>query len=805
MPSQPLVARLYAHLLPRKIFLALTLTICLAAAFLCLRTLHLTENIEAMLPDDASRMSENFRLLRNAPLLSKVLVVLESGQASPDLLLAAVREVRTAAGPPWFKPPLTREFSLTAATGRLLETLPATLTEQDLLRIENMLSPDFVRHALLQARKSMAGLDGIGFKGLIRADPLGFRNLTLEKLSSLNLFGDVAAPVSNVPGAFLSEDQRRALIVLDTPVDMTDALSSREMLAHLEQLILSNVSDGIHHFVVSGHTYAAANVAAIQRDLAIVLAASTLGILVIFVCFLRTWQAMFVYLIPLGALLAGAAITAATHAIVSGITLGFGAVLMGLSVDYGLHVFYGLQSRVDPGQALARVTRPVLFCWLTTTGVFSLLLWSSLPGQRQLALFTVSGLSAALVLALIALPVFLPVGKETKIAWRLGRLPIPNRQWRILVLSAFIALVLASAICWPTIRFDGRLQALGMAPKDLTQAEQAIATSWGDVRGLAMIVSFGADLGQALQEAARVRDFLAQTAPGQRTVNLTTALPPFVDQQEAIRRWEAFWADRAWKLKREIVRQGAELGFSDQAFAPFLEYLAARPREFALDDLQTLGLSSLSDMLLTRHQDSLLIATLVPDRPEIHALFADIQDKGVLPASRLVSQELLGQELATVLHRDMSRFLIAAGVLVVVLVGLLFRNLRRTIQALTPALAGLSALVLVVTLLDIPFTLYSIAATFLVLGLGVDYGIFMASRSQNQEDLGTEQAVLVSGLTTLAGFGALILASHPALHSIGMTVLIGIAAAVPAALFVVPALEKQRPTQAQDGNATACR
>jgi predicted RND superfamily exporter protein len=54
-----------------------------------------------------------------------------------------------------------------------------------------------------------------------------------------------------------------------------------------------------------------------------------------------------------------------------------------------------------------------------------------------------------------------------------------------------------------------------------------------------------------------------------------------------------------------------------------------------------------------------------------------------------------------------------------------------------------------------------------------------------------DRAVLVSGLTTLAGFGALVLARHPALHSIGVTVLLGIGAAIPAALLVIPALSRR--------------
>ena len=40
--------------------------------------------------------------------------------------------------------------------------------------------------------------------------------------------------------------------------------------------------------------------------------------------------------------------------------------------------------------------------------------------------------------------------------------------------------------------------------------------------------------------------------------------------------------------------------------------------------------------------------------------------------------------------------------------------------------------------------------------------------------------------------GALVMARHPSLHSIGVTVLLGISAAIPAALFVIPALYQKK-------------
>ena len=89
--------------------------------------------------------------------------------------------------------------------------------------------------------------------------------------------------------------------------------------------------------------------------------------------------------------------------------------------------------------------------------------------------------------------------------------------------------------------------------------------------------------------------------------------------------------------------------------------------------------------------------------------------------------------------------------------------------------------------LGIAFNLFNVVAALLIIGLGVDYGIFMVSKLSKGSSQGTEQAVFVSGLTTLVGFGALVLARHPALHSIGITVLLGIGAAIASALIVIPA------------------
>ncbi len=797
MLSPSFFSNMLAFFTLRKWILGLVLAGSVLVCLTVLQNISITENIDSMLPDDDSDTAQDFSWLSRSPFFSRVLVVLEGGPGTtPERLRLVAENIASKAGPPWFRP--ANEASTDLEPGEaveyLLNMLPALLKESDLKRIRNKLAPEYVRRSLQKARHDLSGLEGLGMKQIVQIDPLRLRLLALEKMSHLDLFGIESGPGALAQGVFLSPDRDSALVVLEPTVPVTDSRGSQEMLGHLEEILAHNQGEGLRSFVVSGHVYAAANAEAIAKDLRVVLAVSIIGILAVFLVFLRTWQGALLYTIPAGAMLAGIAVVSAISSEVSGITIGFGAVLMGLSMDYGLHVYYALRNSPDAGRALSTVSRPIFFCWLSTAGVFSLLLLSSLPGQRQLALFTVAGLSTAMLLALIVLPVFISSGrlKATRTLYSRLRIPSPGSRGPAIVI--FLGLVLGAAFCWPGIRFDGRLQSLSMVPQDLARAEQLIADSWGDVRGMAMIISEGRNLDTALTGAQRVYDYVNREQPGQRMVSLVSVLPPRSEQQEAIRAWKNIWEKQGPELKKHLEAEARTMGFAPDAFAPFFDYIFSRPEPVTIDQLRKLGLGELTEMLIWRDSHSVSVITLVPDSPEVQSLFSP--EHGSLPEppgnARLISQEKLAQDIAAALRADMSRFLLTAAVLVSVMVFVLFRNVRRSFQALVPAAAGLSSLILVAAILGLELNLYSMAGTFLVLGLGVDYGIFMASPGREKNDQGIKQAVLVAGLTTLVGFGALILAEHPALYSIGLTVLAGIAAAIPAALWVIPALEKNR-------------
>ena len=122
-----------------------------------------------------------------------------------------------------------------------------------------------------------------------------------------------------------------------------------------------------------------------------------------------------------------------------------------------------------------------------------------------------------------------------------------------------------------------------------------------------------------------------------------------------------------------------------------------------------------------------------------------------------------------------------------------FRSFGAVILALLPVGIGTLWLAGLMGWFDIPINLSNIMTLPLVIGIGVTNGIHILNRFAEERTPGilsrsTGKAVLVSGLTAIAGFGSLILAKHRGIHSLGCVMSVGIATCMIAALTFLPAL-----------------
>lgn len=122
-----------------------------------------------------------------------------------------------------------------------------------------------------------------------------------------------------------------------------------------------------------------------------------------------------------------------------------------------------------------------------------------------------------------------------------------------------------------------------------------------------------------------------------------------------------------------------------------------------------------------------------------------------------------------------------------------FRRISSVLLALLPVLVGSLWLGGIMGWFQIPLNPANIMLLPLVLGIGVTNGIHILNRFTEEQSPGilaksTGKAVLVSGLTTTAGFGSLLLAEHRGIGSLGMVMAIGVATCMIAGLTLLPAL-----------------
>ena len=150
-------------------------------------------------------------------------------------------------------------------------------------------------------------------------------------------------------------------------------------------------------------------------------------------------------------------------------------------------------------------------------------------------------------------------------------------------------------------------------------------------------------------------------------------------------------------------------------------------------------------------------------------------------------------------------FYAVCGIFLVLLIQL--RRLSLALLVMIPLIAGGLLTVGAMGAFGIPFHFANVIALPLLFGVGVDNGIHMVHRSRWGDlapdgllGTATARAIVISGLTTLCGFGALAISPHPGTASMGRVLVLGLALIVGCTLFVLPAL-LPGPLSGRPGNA----
>jgi len=139
-------------------------------------------------------------------------------------------------------------------------------------------------------------------------------------------------------------------------------------------------------------------------------------------------------------------------------------------------------------------------------------------------------------------------------------------------------------------------------------------------------------------------------------------------------------------------------------------------------------------------------------------------------------------------------FLLLSFFIIFLILFIAYKDLLQVLSAILPAVSGLFASFAVSVLTTGKFNLMHITASILLLGISVDYGIFVTyeykKRSDKIEINATFQSILICALTTLSGFGVLMISSNYSVFSLGSSMSAGIIAAFLTSYFALPFINK---------------
>jgi predicted exporter len=650
-----------------------------------------------------------------------------------------------------------------------LEALPDVLQDARYLVSPGPAEGSLAAPALAQALQDR--LRDLASPAAAMVAPLLARDPTLETLRVVQAWAPAAEP-ERFDGVWMSRDSSQALLLVQTRAAGFDPVGQQAALQRIRaaHAALEAPRGALE---ISGPGAFAERMSERTRSEASLLGtAASLLLLATMALAYRSLSLPLFGSLPLATGgIAGIAAVAWLFGDMHGITLAFGFTLLGVAQDYPVHLF----SHGEPGEAPLATARHIWPTLAAGTGssclAYLIFLFAGVDGLRQLAVFTVTGLSVAALTTRYVLPRVLPaVRRDAADAayprW-LQRHMLSRRlpRWPVvaIALASLAALVLPRSGWW-----QDDLAQLTPVPLALLQRYRELRAELGapDVRWL--LVVRGADAEAVLQRSEALQPGL-DALVGRRVIAGYDLASKYLPSQRTQRARQAA-LPRPQALAADLAQAQAGGEFAANAFAPFLDAVErARTRAPVVPgDLQGTPLQLRLDALLRRSGDEALGLVSLSGLEDPAALQAwAAKQEGV----HLLDLKATAQSLAVTWRARLLWAMAIAWGLLCLGIAWSIGSWRRAARILAPVALGTAALLGIFHAAGIALTLFHLVSLVLAACLGVDYALFLERAGTDARDQRrTLHALVVCSLSTLFVFALLALSQMPVLRAIGLTV-----------------------------------
>ena len=634
-------------------------------------------------------------------------------------------------------------------------------------------TPNGLRRSLQHRLQDLTNPLPAFFKKRIPEDPIGAFQGILKKWRSTN-------KVKMVHGVWFSSDQPVALLVAETSAGGFD-LDGQEAI----QTFLTTTIDKIQTrlspptsltLIRSGPSvFAVQSRAVIKQDARWLSMLGTGLVITLLVVTYRSFTILFLSLVPLatGLLIAGITIFL-TFDFIHGMTLAFGATLIGVAIDYPLHACAHLAPGHRAKQAILGVWPTIRLGAITTAIGYGAMLFSSFPGLSQLGLFAIVGLLTAAATTRWLLPILAPTKAKRPILWARW-LPLQFLRGKlggilitICMVLSFSYLVLSEKPFW-----ERDIANLSPVPKELRNRDTWLRKDLGAPAVRDMIVVVAPDAQQVLEQSESLKTTLEQLVDEGHMAGYEMAADylPSIRLQKL--RQEAL--PKHTTLRSYLEEAQRDLPFKPRLFEPFVRDIASAKtlQPLKIESIHGTSLDTKIRSLLYPLKNHWVGTILIRDVKNRKAIQQAIHIE-TLPSVHYLDLKYESNHMVTTYRQEVLVYLaVGIGFLIVILaVGL--RSLIKVGFVLVPIAGSIMLDLAILHALGERLSLFHLAALLLVFGIGLDYTLFFqrAHKTASEREQ-TISAIMVCSLTTIAVFGLLACSQTPVLRGIGLTAFFG--------------------------------
>lgn len=684
--------------------------------------------------------------------------------------------------------------------GTITRQLPIYLNDKDYLTIDTLITPAKIRSTLQSDIRTLSSPAGIALKKFISNDPVGLSFIGLKKLQQLQYDENFQLYDDYV----ITRDHKTLLLFITPAYPANNTGKNVQFLRGIDDII-SNLNNGDFKNIDASYFGAiagyAGNASQLRQDTNITLTIAVVVLVIFLGLYFRKKAAPFIILIPV---LFGALFSLSIIYFVKGklsvIALGTGSVILGIAINYSLHVFNHYRHTKNIEQVIKDLTLPLTVGSFTTIGGFFCLEFVQSELLKDLGLFAGFSLIGASFCSLVFLPQFISTREEQRhhkiiqFTW-IDKMASYNPEYNKFIVIGIVLLTVVFGYTANFVNFEFNLDDMSYMSPKLKKAQAKLnRINNFSLRSVYLVVE-GKTLDEALVNNEKLSSQIEALKEKKVIIKYSGVSSLIISdslQKERIERWNKYWTpEKKLQLFATLEQEGKEMGFKPAAFDNFKAMLN---RPYSAREKQNTGelRKSFLDDFINEKPGRATVVTLVQTTPENKAAVYDAfkDNTGVT----VVDKQYITTRLVEIINSDFTRIAIMSSLLVLIVLWLNYGRIELTLVSFIPMFISMIWTVGVMGIFGIGFNIINIIISALIFGLGDDYSLYIMDGLLQEYKTGKKilssykTSIFLSAITTITGLGVLIFAKHPALKSIAAISIIGICCVVIMAQILIPFL-----------------